>query len=160
MGMSATGLILGGRLNSGITDGHERNGLDIGWQVEQLAGSLEVKAAYPAGADAQLPCLEHHMGEHDGGIHLAGGVSFLLMLAVLPADILIIAYQQSLRSMEHVRCHACHLGHCIGALQHINHLRLEVHGCRRHASSLQYLFKFLRLHLAVRERAYRVARLA
>ena len=37
----------------------------------------------------------------------------------------------------------------IGALQHINHLGLKVHGSRRHASCLQYLFKFLGLHLAV-----------
>ena len=120
----------------------------------------QVKAAYPAGADAQFPGLEHHMGEYDCGIHLAGGVPLLLMLAVFPADILIIAHQQCLRSMEHVRRHAGHLGHGIGTLQYINHLRLEVHGSRRHASSLQYLFKFLGLHLAVRERAHRVARLA
>ena len=95
---------------------------------------IRVKHHDPGGAHPFRPGLEHHMGQHDAGIH---GAAFRPVEGPLPALFPVIADQKSQRGMEVVRGTFLQLFQGFLTFQYIDLLGLVVAACGSQMGRLQ-----------------------
>lgn len=124
----------------------------MGGKLEEVRNIGKLEAFHPAGADAQLPCGEHHMGTDDAGIHFSGMVA--LIEGAMPRLIDIIADHENGRGAEDAVADGIDLLQRLFALQQIDPPGLIILCGGREFRGLQYQIKLLFLYLLVGKAAY------
>ena len=141
----------GGGLSAlcGIADGEQGGNGDVLGQSQNIGDFLRVEIANPAGTDAKICGLQHHVGADNGGIGLAGLIAGHQL--VLPVAGAVIAYHQNHRSIEGAAAYAGQRLSGIFTLGNIDLLGLIVAGGGGDPSRFQNQIQFFFLDGSIPE---------